>query len=92
VVWVLGDLAVTSSPRGIDEVLAKIAELPGSKQLIAGNHDPVHPMHRGAHRWQRRYLEVFESVQAFGRRKVGLSLPGQDGSKTVLLSLSPAGG
>lgn len=90
IVWVLGDLAMASSNRGIDEVLGKIAVLPGTKQLIAGNHDPVHPMHRDTHRWQRRYLEVFESVQAFGWRKIGLSLPdGQDDSQTVLLSHFP---
>lgn len=91
-VWVLGDLAMATTNSGIDQVLAKIAELPGTKQLIAGNHDPVHPMHRTAHGWQRRYLEVFESVQAFARRKIGLTVPqGLDSSQTVLLSHFPYG-
>lgn len=90
IVWVLGDLAVVSSRRGIDELLAKVDALPGTKHLIAGNHDPVHPMHRDAHRWQRRYLEVFESVQAFSRRTIGLSLPGEESAaQTVFLSHFP---
>ncbi|WP_322097959.1 metallophosphoesterase family protein [Nakamurella alba] len=69
-VWVLGDLAVTSSAIGIERTLQRIAGLPGTKHLVPGNHDPVHPMHRHAHRHQRRYLEVFESVQAFARTRI----------------------
>ncbi len=65
IVWVLGDLAV-SSP---EHALAIIGDLPGRKHLIAGNHDPVHPMHRQAHKWQPRFLEVFDSVQPFARQK-----------------------
>lgn len=66
-VWVLGDLAA-SSP---DAALEIIGSLPGRKHLISGNHDKVHPMHRDAHKHQRKYLEVFESVQPFARRKIG---------------------
>jgi calcineurin-like phosphoesterase family protein len=65
-VWVLGDLTM-SNPA---PAFGIIADLPGTKHFIAGNHDPVHPMHRDSHKWQRRYLEVFESVQPFARRKI----------------------
>lgn len=76
-VWVLGDLCVSSPTRAL-EILS---ELPGRKHLIAGNHDACHPMHRNSHKMLRRYLEVFESVQAFARRKI-------DGQE-VLLSHFP---
>lgn len=66
-VWVLGDLSMT--PR--QEVFEFIRSLPGRKHLIAGNHDACHPMHRDAHKWQRRYLEAFGSVQAFARVRIG---------------------
>ena len=47
-------------------------------------------MQRGSHRWQRRYLEVFESVQAFARRKIGLTVPvGVEPTQTLLLSHFP---
>lgn len=65
-VWILGDLAVSSPWRA----LGIITGLPGRVHLISGNHDPVHPMHRDAHRYLRRYLDVFESVQPFARRKI----------------------
>lgn len=77
VVWVLGDMAM-SSPA---VALAILRELPGTKHLIAGNHDACHPMHRQAHRHQREYLTAFESVQMAARRKID----GQD----VLLSHFP---
>jgi calcineurin-like phosphoesterase family protein len=69
-VWVLGDLSMAQSNVGVERVLAQIAELPGTKHLIPGNHDPVHPLHRRAHLWQRRYLQVFESVQAFAHQRI----------------------
>ena len=65
-VWVLGDLAV-SSPAA---ALARIATLPGEKHLITGNHDGCFPAHRDAYRQQRKYLEVFSSVQSVAGRKV----------------------
>ena len=66
-VWHLGDVGLGDE----DEVLNIIRRLNGRKHLIAGNHDPVWPGHRQAHRHQRKWLEVFESVQAFARRRVG---------------------
>lgn len=65
-VWVLGDLSMASPTVA----LAIIRELPGTKHLIAGNHDSCHPMHRNAHRVQKVYLTAFESVQPFARRQV----------------------
>jgi calcineurin-like phosphoesterase family protein len=76
-VWVLGDLAV-SNPTA---ALALVSTLPGTKHLITGNHDPVSPIHRDSHKWQRRYLDVFESVQAYAKRR--------HAGRTVLLSHYP---
>jgi len=77
-VWVLGDLELSHNQ---EYALGIIDSLPGRKQLIPGNHDPVHPMHSGAHKWQGRYLRSFESVQPFARLKL-------DGHR-VLLSHFP---
>lgn len=73
-VWILGDLGMGS----LTEVLSRAAALNGIKHLVFGNHDPGHPMHRGAHNKQRRYLDVFESAQMAGqlridKRKVNMS-------------------
>lgn len=67
-VWVLGDLCM-SDP---EYALKCIANLPGTKHLIAGNHDACHPMHRRAHKMQPRYFGPgrFASVQPFARVKV----------------------
>lgn len=65
-VWVLGDLAASSPVRALEW----IADMPGIKHLVSGNHDKCHPMHRDAHNWQRRYLDAFQSVQPFARRKI----------------------
>lgn len=76
-VWVLGDVALTDH----ETALQRIGSLPGVKHLVTGNHDPCHPMHREAHKWQRRYMDVFASVQTAARRRIA----GQD----VLLSHFP---
>jgi len=65
-VWVLGDLCM----RNPSDALQIMKNLPGRKHFIAGNHDPCHPMHRDAHRWQSIYMGVFESVQPFARRRI----------------------
>ena len=41
-VYILGDVAVSGFPYALGFLKA----LPGRKHLVAGNHDPVHPMHR----------------------------------------------
>jgi calcineurin-like phosphoesterase family protein len=76
-VWVLGDLCLIDP----EYAFGLVRRLPGVKHFIAGNHDPCHPMHRQAHKFQRRYLEVFDSVQPFARRRI-------DGQE-VLLSHFP---
>lgn len=77
VTWWLGDLAMNAP----DYALSQIATIPGRHHLITGNHDKVASIFRDAHRWQRQYLEVFDSVQAFARRRIA----GQE----VLLSHYP---
>lgn len=61
VAWVLGDVGIGNE----DEILELVSRLNGRKQLIPGNHDSCHPMHRTAWKKQRKWLQVFESVQAF---------------------------
>lgn len=70
VVWVLGDVSMDST-RAVEHALGILADLPGEKHLIAGNHDRCHPWRRDAHLRQRRYLEVFDSVASAARRRIG---------------------
>lgn len=65
-VYVLGDVALSGFPYA----LALLASLPGKKHLIAGNHDPVHPMHRSAASQFARWADVFASIQPFARRRL----------------------
>lgn len=63
VVYILGDVTVGKDAYALD----LLSQLPGTKHLISGNHDPSHPMHRRrARAAQRQYLEVFDSVQTMG--------------------------
>ncbi|WP_063831996.1 metallophosphoesterase family protein [Nocardia otitidiscaviarum] len=67
-VWVLGDV---TGRRGTEPAgLEWIAIRPGTKHLIAGNHDPVHGMHTGAHKAMRAYLDVFATVMQTATRKI----------------------
>lgn len=66
--YILGDLS-GGSKRATERALDLLAEVPVTKHLILGNHDPAHPMHRDAWKWQRRYLDVFESIQPFARQR-----------------------
>jgi calcineurin-like phosphoesterase family protein len=84
IVWVLGDVSLGGRARE-KAALEWIAARPGEKHLIAGNHDSAHPMHREAHKDQKRYLEVFDSVQSAARRR--FSLP--TGKLDVMLSHFP---
>jgi calcineurin-like phosphoesterase family protein len=76
-VWHLGDVGLGNETR----ILEQAARLNGRKQLITGNHDACWPGHRDSRTHQRRWLEVFESVQAFARVRL-------DG-RPVLLSHFP---
>lgn len=80
-VWHLGDWGLGPAR----EHLPILAELHGTVHLIAGNHDPVWPGSRDAHKHQAAWIAAgFASVQAFARRRV-------DG-RQVLLSHFPYDG
>jgi calcineurin-like phosphoesterase family protein len=80
IVWHLGDVGMGHE----SDVLAKVRRLNGIKHLVAGNHDPCWPGHRDARRHQRKWMTVFESVQAYGKVRFG--------SRTILLSHFPYDG
>jgi calcineurin-like phosphoesterase family protein len=68
--WILGDLGVKSSKTGVNDVLSLLRRrVPGHKHLIAGNHDPIHPMFRDSHSWSSVYASTFASVQPFARKR-----------------------
>lgn len=66
-IWLLGDI---SGGRNEDYALDFIGNMPGTKHLIAGNHDSVASIHRGAWKQQEKFLKVFASVQDFARHRV----------------------
>jgi len=82
-VWVLGDLSCTGSAIRLEQIINRIATWPGVKHLIAGNHDPIHSMHRDAHKWHWLYSRAFASVQTVARRRIA--------GHSVLLSHFPYG-
>jgi calcineurin-like phosphoesterase family protein len=55
---------------GQDAILEVMAQIPGRRHLIAGNHDSVHPMNKGARGRQARWLEVFDSVHVLDERRI----------------------
>lgn len=67
-VIVAGDLAISRH----HDVYALIGSLPGTKILVSGNHDPSHPMHRGAIRATRDALTVFDHVTPFLVRRTSI--------------------
>ncbi|SIG30645.1 serine/threonine specific protein phosphatase [Mycobacteroides abscessus subsp. abscessus] len=79
-VWDLGDNSSGTNTAQMKS-LAWLYQRPGEKHLVPGNHDRCHPMYRDAHKWQRDYLQVFQSVQPFARRRIG--------GRTVLMSHLP---
>ncbi len=79
-VWVLGDVGMGHLPRFEEQ----LSQLRGRKHLITGNHDDPWPGNRDSFKYQRSWLERFESVQPFARKKI-------DGI-TVLLSHFPYDG
>jgi calcineurin-like phosphoesterase family protein len=66
IVWHHGDVGL--GPE--EKILEMAAQLNGEKHLIAGNHDRPWAGHRNAHKYQRRWLEVFASVQPFAHFSV----------------------
>lgn len=76
-VWILGDVFLGSEAEG----LALVNRLQGQKHLITGNHDAVWSGHRDGYKHFRPWLESFETIQAFARRRIA--------GHTVLLSHFP---
>lgn len=69
--WVLGDISSGSS-KGEDYALWALQnEVKASMHLIAGNHDSVSSIHRQGYKKQRGWLETFDSIQQFGRLRMG---------------------
>jgi calcineurin-like phosphoesterase family protein len=66
-VWILGDVGMSNQTT----TLTQVANLNGRKQLITGNHDPVWPGHRDSRKYQHTWFQVFESVQAFAKIRLG---------------------
>jgi calcineurin-like phosphoesterase family protein len=77
-VWLLGDCGM--GPE--DTILDKVARLTGHKHLVAGNHDKVWSGNRDGYQHQARWMQVFESVQDFARRRI-------DSNQNFMLSHFP---
>lgn len=70
--WILGDLSAGGRAQedralGLLDIIRK--EKGTRLHLITGNHDSASPVHRDGWRRQRSFLEVFDSVQAYARRR-----------------------
>lgn len=63
VVWVLGDVAM----GGWRDRLPWLAQRPGVKHLVLGNHDRAHPLNSRSHDYIRVFMQVFETVQTSAR-------------------------
>lgn len=64
--FILGDLTLNSPEKSFKLLTDAATKKNVTMHYIIGNHDEVHPMHRHAARKQKKWLEVFESVQPFG--------------------------
>lgn len=69
VVWVLGDIS-SGKPEREDRALSLLGHVPAQLHLIAGNHDSVSSIHRTGFKKQHEWLQVFDSIQQFGRIKL----------------------
>lgn len=76
-VYVLGDISI----NGGEHALEWMDRRPGNKILVAGNHDPVNPMFRTAEKAFPRWMQTFDMIVPFMRKR----LEGQN----VLLSHFP---
>lgn len=65
-VFVLGDISINGGQHALDWIAAR----PGVKHLIAGNHDPVGPWDRRSLRLTPQWLQYFETIQPYLRRKL----------------------
>jgi calcineurin-like phosphoesterase family protein len=76
--WILGDLTLASTHKGLLHVMDILCMLPGEKHLLLGNHDALHPMNKNPERYRFDYMRAFKSVQIsathmIAGRKVQLS-------------------
>lgn len=67
IVYILGDMSMSGDMK----MLEWIKERPGKKNLIAGNHDPVHPSNHDSERLMQLWRPYFNDIQAFSRRRLG---------------------
>lgn len=65
-VWILGDIS-SGKPEEEARALNLLSDISAQLHLIAGNHDSVAGIHRNGYKHQRRWLDVFESVQDYTR-------------------------
>lgn len=85
--WILGDLTVgyshheTLALNAIKSVLDEMGPMAPQIHFIAGNHDTVSSVHRDAWKSQRKFLDVFTSVQQYAKIRIA--------GKDVLLSHFP---
>lgn len=66
-VWILGDLSAGGGASWRN-ALEWLNLRRGDKHLVAGNHDPVHPMHRDAHK--HHGSDVLRSAAQSARRRI----------------------
>ena len=72
-VWIVGDISSGTNSAQLG-ALEWLAERPGNKYLIIGNHDGCHPMYRDAHKWMKIYSEYLAAPPMMAARR-RLSLP-----------------
>ena len=65
-VWVMGDIS-SGKPDHEDFALSQLEAVRAKLHLSAGNHDSVSGIHCNGYKQQRRWLQVFESVQDYSR-------------------------
>lgn len=65
-VYILGDISINGGQHALDW----IAERPGAKILVAGNHDPVHPGMRTAVGKLAHWNQYFHAIVPFSRRRL----------------------
>lgn len=67
-VYVLGDIALSNYEYALDTIKN---QLNGTKHLIAGNHDVVHPMHKLGHSKTEilKWFDAFDTINPFLRKK-----------------------
>lgn len=73
-VWVLGDLTAGGT-RDTRNALEIIRQLPGTKRLITGNHDKLHPINRPRASDYSAWLDTFVTIDSAARVKLhGISV------------------